>query len=670
MSLSAYPAIPLVVHDPYFSIWSFDNHLACDWTRHWTGANHVIGAMARIDGRAFRLLGCQPEAAAAEQISCEVHPTRTVARFAAGGVEIELVFTSPLLPDDLALLARPLSYVEATFRATDGGCHAVEFFFEADGDCCVNTVDQPVTWARHRIAGLEVMSMASAEQRPLHGSGDDRRIDWGRFYLACEAGTEVESAIAPNALLRRTFAETGALPTEDDLDMPRAVSRGFVAMALAFRLPAVAAEAQARALMLAYDDLYSIEYLDRKLRGYWRQGGLDTAGLLKAGAREYPELKRRCADFDAAFRKRCAAAGGEFLADLNALAYRQAIGAHKLVADLDGTPLFFSKENFSNGCIATVDVTYPSAPLFLALAPELLKGMLIPILEYAGLPRWRFPFAPHDLGTYPLANGQVYGGGERDETDQMPVEESGNLLILTAALGLLHGDWEFVRRYFPTLRKWTEYLLAKGYDPENQLCTDDFAGHLAHNANLSVKAIVALELAGRIAAQCGDEDLAQRCTTYAHDAAKRWAQDATDGDHYRLAFDRPGTWSQKYNLVWDKIFDLGLFAPEVAERELAHYKKIQREFGLPLDGRATYTKLDWIVWSGCLTGKREDLDALLAPLRKWVETTPSHVPLTDWYDTDSGEQIRWAGSDSGPNARIGFQARSVVGGLAIPLLLS
>lgn len=317
--------------------------------------------------------------------------------------------------------------------------------------------------------------------------------------------------------------------------------------------------------------------------------------------------------------------------------------------------MLVSKENFSNGCAATVDILYPTSPIFVVYSNELLKATLAPALEYAKSGQWKFPFSCHDLGTYPILNGQVYGGGERTEDNQMPVEETANMLILMDVIARADGNCDFANDYWKILYNWAEYLLAKGLDPENQLCTDDFAGHLAHNANLSAKAIVALGAYAHLCEMNGKDVSAQRFGIKAKEFAKEWVKLAKADDHYKLAFDREGTWSQKYNIVWDKLLGLNLFPRDILDAELAYYPTKLNQFGLPLDNRADYTKLDWEVWTATLANDREGFDKLMAPVYEFVDKTPSRVPLTDWYDTKTGKKV-------------GFQARAVVGGVFIKLL--
>ena len=650
------PAVPLVTHDPYFSAWSVSDELTETEVRHWTGTNYGLCGLVRIDGQTFRCIGTNPsDVPAMAQTGLEVTATRTTYAFEAVGVHLSLTFLSPLLPHDLDILARPVTYLTWEARATDGGTHEVAVYLHVQGEWVVNTASQAVVSARYHQPGMDVVRMGSVKQPILETAGDNLRIDWGYVYLAVPQETGAVTALIEADPGRQAFAETGTLPDADLIAAPRPAHDGWPVLACALMLGAVSATPVSRHVLLAYDDVFSIEYFYRKIRPYWRRDGWGIAELLQAAARDYPALTTRCADFDAEIAQDLLQVGGEKFAALCALAFRQCIAAHKLAVDFDGTALFLSKENFSNGCIATVDVTYPSAPFFLLFNPDLLRAMLTPILDYANTSHWRFPFAPHDLGTYPLCNGQVYGGGERSEVDQMPVEECGNMLILVAALTQVDGDTQYAEKYWPLLALWADYLREKGLDPENQLCTDDFAGHLAHNVNLSLKAIMGL---GSFAGLCEKTGRAEEAAAYRRTAqtmADEWVQMASDGDHYRLAFDKPGTWSQKYNLVWDTLLGLHLFSPEVARKEVAYYKTKQNVYGLPLDSRSDYTKLDWIVWTATLAEDPADFAALTEPLYTWADETPARVPLTDWYWTTDGKKA-------------GFQARSVVGGLYIPLL--
>ena len=626
------PATPLVACDPYFSIWSPADKLTDKQTVHWTGKPQPLSSIATLDGKQFRIIGPIPEnVPALTQKSLEVLPTRTIYTFEGNGVTLTLTFLTPALPQNIDILSRPVTYVIYDWKSADGKDHEVSVTFEASALIAVNSPDQQVAGWREHYGSLTAMRIGSVEQAILAKRGDDIRIDWGYFYVAT-ADKNISAA---------EFHGDG--------------SADIVKASVHLKQQRIGKKSATQWLMLAYDDLYSIRYMRKDLRPYWRRNGCEAADLLKASAKDFNSLRKQCEAFDAELMADLTRAGGEKYAKIGALAYRQCFAAGKFVADENGQPLQFCKENHSNGCIATSDVFYPMSPQFLLFGSSVAKSFVVPFMEYANSPRWKFPFAPHDLGTYPHANGQVYGGGERTEENQMPVEESGNLLILLAAIAQIDGNANFAARYWPKLEQWADYLLQKGFDPENQLCTDDFAGHLAHNVNLSAKAITALGAFAKLCDMHGDRDKAQHYRKVAFEFAQRWAKEALEGDHYRLAFDRPDSWSQKYNLIWDRILGLKLFPDEVLRREMDYYKKIQNEYGLPLDNRKTYTKLDWILWTATLTQNRSDFEALVNPVFKFLNETPDRSPMTDWYETKSARKV-------------GFTARPVVGGVFAQML--
>jgi hypothetical protein len=650
------PAVPLVACDPYFSIWSPADHLTDADTMHWTGRAQRLTSMVRIDGQSFRLMGAEPAAVAAlPQTSLQVLPTRTLYTFAGEGLQLTLTFMTAALPDDLDLLSRPVTYVTWQAQSTDGHKHDVSVYFDARSEIAVDRNEQPVTFEPADVAGLKAWRVGSVEQPILKKKGDDVRIDWGYFYVAMAKDRRAASTVAPAQAARDQFLSSGALTGPAATAELQGNARNDSVMAFAVHLGSVNASGASCWLMLAYDDLYSIQYMKRNLRPYWRRNGWEAADLLAAAAHDYRALQERCAAFDSELMADLTKAGGENYAQLAALAYRQCFAAGKIVADSNGQPLQFCKENHSNGCISTSDVFYPMAPQFLFFNPTLAKSFIVPFMNYAASARWRFPFAPHDLGTYPQANGQVYGDGERGVNNQMPVEESGNLLCLFAAVAQMEGNADFAGLYWKQLEQWAAYLKDKGFDPEKQLCTDDFAGHLAHNVNLSAKAICGLGSFAKLCQMRGDQAQADEYFKLARSFAERWVQTADDGDHFRLAFDKPNTWSQKYNLVWDRILGLNLFPAAVAQKEMSFYRREICQYGLPLDCRESYTKLDWTIWTASLTQNREDFEALVNPVVAFLSSTPDRTPMNDWYQTKTAR-------------RVGFDARPVVGGVFIQML--
>ncbi|HEY4061358.1 MAG TPA: DUF4965 domain-containing protein [Puia sp.] len=730
------PAYPLITHDTYFSVWSFADELNSEPTRHWTGKSQSLLGLVRVDGKVYRFLGKEtpdtstggkekgggdkpeadagsaggvnrdkPEVSRAIQQWVSVSATQTRYQFACGGVDLSVCFTSPLLLQDLSLLSRPVSYVSFRFRANDGGPHKVQLYYGVGGDLAVNTPAQEVGAQLTGTTALSILRVGTKEQPVLAKKGDNLRIDWGYLYVATPAVKGMVQGISGETEAVRAFCEgragTADIGKEKVSGAPAGMTGGTkggsreekmtggaVMLNTVFAPVTVGEDPIEHLVLMAYDERYAVQFFHKDLQPWWkteagRKGKQVTIeGVLDRAYTDYDKVLSRCDTFNKSLYSSAITAGGPHYAQLCVAAYRQSIAAHALVRSPHGELLFLSKENFSNGSINTVDVTYPSAPLYLAYNPELLKGMLNGIFYYSESGKWKKPFAAHDLGTYPQANGQTYG-------EDMPVEECGNMVILTAAImraeegaatgeggrtgapgmagtesgaagemigeGRTTGGTDYALKHWKTLSTWVHYLEANGFDPANQLCTDDFAGHLARNANLSVKAIVAMGAYGWMAEKLGKQAEAAHYTGLAKELAKKWMVMADAGDHFALTFDKKDSWSQKYNLVWDKLLNLQLFPSEVYEKEIAWYLKHQNDFGLPLDSRKTYTKSDWILWTAALASTSDDFGALVDPVYKYLTETPTRVPLSDWHQTTDG-------------SKVGFQARSVVGGYFMKLL--
>jgi glutaminase A-like protein/uncharacterized protein DUF5127/uncharacterized protein DUF4964 len=643
------PAVPLVTSDPYLSIWSEADHLNDDVTRHWTRRAHSLVSLIRIDGQAFRLMGNEPkDVPALPQTDLQVLPTRSIYQFANGEVHVTMTFMTPALPNDLDAFSLPLSYITWEVKSTDGKSHAIAIFDSVSSQLAVNSTNEKVQWSRETAGGLLALKVGTEAQRILGSAGDDHRINWGFAYLATSE-KQARGAIGGAVDLMTAFATQGDLPASDDTRTPRAVKEDEPILAVSLDLGKVAGSAVSRNVLVAYDEIFSIKYFGKNLRPYWRRNGSTAIKMLQRAARAYPRLAKRCTEFDEELVADATRCGGAKYAQICALAYRQCAAACGLAADEKGRPLFFTKENTSNGDIATVDVFFPMDPQWILLSPTLAKATLVPILSYAASWHWKFPNAPHDLGTYPIAKGTDDGG------EGMPVEESGNMLILCDAVAQADGNAKFVAPWWAKLTQWAQYLEQYGLDPENQLCTDDFMGHLAHNANLSIKAILGLAAYGDLCRLRGDSVTAKKYHDLAKADAEHWMKVAAEGDHYRLAFDKPNTWSQKYNLVWDRILGLNIFPAEVARKEVAHYKTVMQRYGVPLDSRTHLTKTDWSFWSATLADNQDDFEAIISPTYDYLNETTTRDPLADSYQTD---KVR-----SG-----GMHARPVVGGLFIKML--
>lgn len=197
------PAVPLVVHDPYFSIWSFADKVTDDWPRHWTGAINGMCGMIRINGKPYRWMGLGlRDVPAMAQVGMEVLLTKTVHVFEQDGVRLIVIFCADqLTSSDIESRFVPITTLELRVEPIPSESLDVSVYFDTSAEAAVNTPDQRVVWSRigDDPAVLQFMCI---DGEPLVRAGDNVRIDWGSCVIAAERpwrtgfGTADESRLA------------------------------------------------------------------------------------------------------------------------------------------------------------------------------------------------------------------------------------------------------------------------------------------------------------------------------------------------------------------------------------------------------------------------------------------------------------------------------------------
>lgn len=381
------------------------------------------------------------------------------------------------------------------------------------------------------------------------------------------------------------------------------------------------------------------------LSGLWKSAYSSAEDAMAAFYNDYSTASSDMAALDSKIETDTSNAAGQNYTILTSLGVRQVFAA---TVPAQGTQTYlFLKEISSNGDSNTVDVIYPATPLLLYLNETLVKLLLDPLYENQESGHYPNTYAIHDLGTFPNALGYPEGNDE-----PMPLEECGNMIIMTLAYAQRSGDSAYLNQHWGKLNQWAGYLVNESLIPAEQISTDDFAGSLANQTNLALKGIIGLKAMGQIA------NLTGNVVTYeatAEDYLPQWQNFGVNFDaspqHSVLDYNDPNSHGLLYNIYADRLLGLNFVPDQIYNIQSDFYPTIATDFGVPLDTRHNWIKSDWEMWAAAAASE-STRKMFIDKQVYWINNTPQTIPYGDLLDGDTGGYT--------PNQ---FRARPVMGGM-------
>ncbi|KAF2101922.1 DUF1793-domain-containing protein [Rhizodiscina lignyota] len=644
------PTYPLAVRNPYLSAWMPGNQiaeLASGQPEFWFGNPLNWAIIVRVDGHAYDLFGVHgssSSSSAATVVSAEYTSTHSIFNLGAGSVQFTLDFFSPVSLTNYVRESLPFSYLTVTATAASGSPN-VQIYSDIDETW---TGQNASTSATRSVAGSTSILTLNADNAATYSQSADEIALWADVVYASRPvnGSKLSVATGSPDSVRGSFEKNGSLPTSAS-----SWTAGDVA-GIAHDLGQISgSKSVTYAIGVVREN--AINYLGQAQTGFYRTEFSETSDALNHFLDDYDAAIEESDGLDSTIQTTGASVAGSNYSDILALSLRQIFGGVDVTAEStnSSTPLAFMKEISSDGNVNTIDVIFPTLPFWYALAPNYIRLLLEPDMAYMATGRWPRQFAIHDIGSnYPNATGHDNGAEE-----DMPIEESGNILILSYAYQLATGDTSFTTKYSALFKQFADYIAANGLYPTNQLSTTDGLGSFTNMTSLGIKSAVSLAAYGKMTGQSNYTSLGRSfASTINTIGTGIFTSNATDQPYFDIVYDNT-TWYMQFNIMPDKLLGLDVFNQSTFNAQSAFYPAVRSQAGVAIEELAQWGKTDWQMWCaaaslGTPTGNAT-AQMFVDDLHAFMANGMNTIPFSDRYWVD------------GPQVGEGvFRARPTVGG--------
>ncbi|KAK3937404.1 hypothetical protein QBC46DRAFT_416269 [Diplogelasinospora grovesii] len=654
------PAVPLAVRSPYLNAWLQGDSgciLPGSWPKFWTAQTQGWQGFVAVDGAVYNWMGAAPGPGTVNQVSLEYTSTRSVFIFDVGGkVTLTVTFLSPVYPEDLARQSQQFSYIDVKARSSDRASHSVQIYLDVSAELASGDLSQVINWDSGNSSAVSYLKFFRASQQEFAESGEI--ASWGNWYLATRAFNGMTWQIGADTVVRGQFVTNKTLKNTKDTNF-RAVNDNWPVFAFSHDLGTVGDTFVERVFSLGIVQDQVINFAGTNglaaVPGLWSSYYSDDISAVVAFYNDYPYAATHSANLDVQIKEDSLNAAGDDYATITTLTVRQTFGALQF-AGTPSKPYIFLKEISSNSDIQTVDVIFPAYPILMYLNATMGRYILDPLFENQESGAYPNAWAEHDLGTFPNAKGYPAGNDE-----PMPLEECGNMIIMTLAYAQRTGDNAYLKAHYPKLSQWAQFLVEESLIPANQLSTDDFAGTLVNQTNLAIKGIIGLRAMSEIAQRTGNNDT---FGSIAADYLQKWKglaiNTAANPPHTTLSYGDNSSHGLLYNIYADKLLGLHFIDQSIYDMQSAFYPTVALQYAVPLDTRHTWTKSDWEMFAAAVSSP-STRDMFIGKLAGWINNTSTNRAMTDLFDAATGGYPA-----NGPT----FVARPVMGGtfalLALP----